>query len=540
MTSRAASSGCFDAKPLIKGTPMRMSLAPDAVWAIALGEERGPICPGTRPGQSTTRQVKRGARSRAAMTALGTIAMLIVWGAAPSVAWTREGGGAHASRESGKPRDTAREGRRGNNEKEADSKAKASNSAAKGARGGKGGNTRGGGGGAGGGITIAKVKDGAITAGNAGAGGSGGNATGGNGGVAAGGKGGVAVGGAGGKARSGRGGPGGSITIAKVSGGTITVGNAGAGGVGGSAVGGNGGSSSGYGGAALGGAGGKARGGRGGLGGSITIAKVSGGTITIGSAGAGGAGGFALGGSGGAATGAGLQSLSPSKISFADVTGGTITFNGFDGSSSYRFGSSRDKDRRTSGTRHDTPVQQPSSGKTGAQNAGKARDHQAREPSSGLGSPGRGAAARPEPRTLAARLSDVVADLREERRGLAQGDGDHLRPTAARPAVKAAGPGQSSSQVEEHTLVPTSYGGSDGLAVVGRLLYGPDDKRIGKVEDVILVNSREQNVALLIGVGGFLGLGGHDVVVPLDQVRVAEGNRLTTSIPTITVVSARP
>jgi hypothetical protein len=482
MTSRAASSGCFDAKPLIKGTPMRMSLAPDAVWAIALGEERGPICPGTRPGQSTTRQVKRGARSRAAMTALGTIAMLIVWGAAPSVAWTREGGGAHASRESGKPRDTAREGRRGNNEKEADSKAKASNSAAKGARGGKGGNTRGGGGGAGGGITIAKVKDGAITAGNAGAGGSGGNATGGNGGVAAGGKGGVAVGGAGGKARGGRGGPGGSITIA----------------------------------------------------------KVSGGTITIGSAGAGGAGGFALGGSGGAATGAGLQSLSPSKISFADVTGGTITFNGFDGSSSYRFGSSRDKDRRTSGTRHDTPAQQPSSGKTGAQDAGKARDQQAREPSSGLGSPGRGAAARPEPRTLAARLSDVVADLREERRGLAQGDGDHLGPTAARPAVKAAGPGQSSSQVEEHTLVPTSYGRSDGLAVVGRLLYGPDDKRIGKVEDVILVNSREQNVALLIGVGGFLGLGGHDVVVPLDQVRVAEGNRLTTSIPTITVVSARP
>jgi hypothetical protein len=45
-----------------------------------------------------------------------------------------------------------------------------------------------------------------------------------------------------------------------------------------------------------------------------------------------------------------------------------------------------------------------------------------------------------------------------------------------------------------------------------------------------MVRSRQGNIiAAIVGVGGFLGLGEHDVAIPLDQLNLA-GDRITTAM----------
>jgi hypothetical protein len=49
-------------------------------------------------------------------------------------------------------------------------------------------------------------------------------------------------------------------------------------------------------------------------------------------------------------------------------------------------------------------------------------------------------------------------------------------------------------------------------------VYDPSDAKIGEINDV-LVDSEGKTVALVVGVGGFLGVGEKDVAVPLNAVQ---------------------
>jgi sporulation protein YlmC with PRC-barrel domain len=54
-------------------------------------------------------------------------------------------------------------------------------------------------------------------------------------------------------------------------------------------------------------------------------------------------------------------------------------------------------------------------------------------------------------------------------------------------------------------------------------VYDPSDKKIGDVDDVLI--DKEGNVtALIIGVGGFLGMGEKDVAIPFSAVHASEKN----------------
>lgn len=54
--------------------------------------------------------------------------------------------------------------------------------------------------------------------------------------------------------------------------------------------------------------------------------------------------------------------------------------------------------------------------------------------------------------------------------------------------------------------------------LIGRDVYGADNQDIGEVNDVLL-NRSGQVEALVIGVGGFLGIGESNIAVPLQAVR---------------------
>jgi sporulation protein YlmC with PRC-barrel domain len=53
--------------------------------------------------------------------------------------------------------------------------------------------------------------------------------------------------------------------------------------------------------------------------------------------------------------------------------------------------------------------------------------------------------------------------------------------------------------------------------------YDPSDNKIGDVDDV-LIDKEGRITAMIIGVGGFLGMGEKDVAVPFSSVRASEKN----------------
>jgi hypothetical protein len=58
-----------------------------------------------------------------------------------------------------------------------------------------------------------------------------------------------------------------------------------------------------------------------------------------------------------------------------------------------------------------------------------------------------------------------------------------------------------------------------GSKLIGALVYGPDNASIGTVNDVLIGNDSSVR-AVVIGVGGFLGVGEKNVAVPLDGLNI--------------------
>jgi sporulation protein YlmC with PRC-barrel domain len=72
-------------------------------------------------------------------------------------------------------------------------------------------------------------------------------------------------------------------------------------------------------------------------------------------------------------------------------------------------------------------------------------------------------------------------------------------------------------------------------------VYNPDNTKIGDVDDV-LVDKTGKVTALVIGVGGFLGMGTKDVIIPFTDVtmtRKDNGNELTVNETKDTLKAAK-
>jgi sporulation protein YlmC with PRC-barrel domain len=69
--------------------------------------------------------------------------------------------------------------------------------------------------------------------------------------------------------------------------------------------------------------------------------------------------------------------------------------------------------------------------------------------------------------------------------------------------------------------------------LVGASVYGPDNKSIGSIDDLIL-DQKGGIKAAVVGVGGFLGVGQKDVAVPFDALQI-QRKANSSSIDKITV-----
>ena len=80
--------------------------------------------------------------------------------------------------------------------------------------------------------------------------------------------------------------------------------------------------------------------------------------------------------------------------------------------------------------------------------------------------------------------------------------------TAQPPAQQAVITKQDDSQVRVYRLI-------------GSKVIGPDGREVGKVEDLLL--DRDQKMtAIVVGVGGFLGMGSKSVALPANRVDISQ------------------
>src|SRR5262245_51563485 len=55
--------------------------------------------------------------------------------------------------------------------------------------------------------------------------------------------------------------------------------------------------------------------------------------------------------------------------------------------------------------------------------------------------------------------------------------------------------------------------------ILGQSVYNDKNEKVGEVEDIIIAPDKAVSYAI-VGAGGFLGLGKHDVAIPINQFKI--------------------
>ena len=109
-------------------------------------------------------------------------------------------------------------------------------------------------------------------------------------------------------------------------------------------------------------------------------------------------------------------------------------------------------------------------------------------------------------------------------------------PAFAQTATPAAPPPTAGSSVYEASQA--AMGWSAKKSILGKSVYSDAGVKIGKVADLII--APDKNVSyLIVGAGGFIGIGSYDVAVPVSQIRSQEG-RLVMAGATQATLKAMP
>ncbi len=98
--------------------------------------------------------------------------------------------------------------------------------------------------------------------------------------------------------------------------------------------------------------------------------------------------------------------------------------------------------------------------------------------------------------------------------------------------------GTSTLGVAATVVQAVATGWSLKKSVLGKSVYNEEGKSVGKIDDVIVAPDKAVSYAI-IGAGGFLGMGKHDVAIPVNQFRV-ENNKITLPGATKDALKALP
>lgn len=88
-------------------------------------------------------------------------------------------------------------------------------------------------------------------------------------------------------------------------------------------------------------------------------------------------------------------------------------------------------------------------------------------------------------------------------------------PSSSPPAASSPAPATQPAKLPDNNLAGRGKWRTSKL--IGVDIYGPDDKKVGDVTEVIVDKTGKVEM-VTIGVGGFLGIGSKDVAIPFEQV----------------------
>jgi sporulation protein YlmC with PRC-barrel domain len=95
--------------------------------------------------------------------------------------------------------------------------------------------------------------------------------------------------------------------------------------------------------------------------------------------------------------------------------------------------------------------------------------------------------------------------------------------------IALAAPTISHAQVAGSTIVGVTVeelrnvalGWSAKRTILGQPVYNDKDEKVGAIEDIIIAPDKGVSYAI-VGAGGFLGLGTHDVAVPVSKFKLVD------------------
>ena len=82
--------------------------------------------------------------------------------------------------------------------------------------------------------------------------------------------------------------------------------------------------------------------------------------------------------------------------------------------------------------------------------------------------------------------------------------------------------GSTTTGVAVAEMQEVALGWSAKKQILGKTVYNESHETVGKVDDIIVAPDRSVSY-LIVGAGAFVGLGRHDVAVPVDQIEDRDG-----------------
>ena len=98
--------------------------------------------------------------------------------------------------------------------------------------------------------------------------------------------------------------------------------------------------------------------------------------------------------------------------------------------------------------------------------------------------------------------------------------------------------GSSTIGVTQEEVKVITRGWSAKKKILGKAVYNDAKQKVGTIDDLIITPEKSVSYAI-IGVGGFLGMGKHDVAIPVNQLK-AEQDRIILPGATKDVLKAMP
>ena len=106
------------------------------------------------------------------------------------------------------------------------------------------------------------------------------------------------------------------------------------------------------------------------------------------------------------------------------------------------------------------------------------------------------------------------------------------------PALAQTSPPPASPAPAAQSTVPKAHGETwRSSKLIGLNVYNDQDEKLGAISEILLEKSGKVDF-VVIGVGGFLGIGQHDIMVEMSKLKFVDEPVRTSSTPTSTTGSA--